>query len=271
MERIRDYFNSFGKVKIIVYFRNQPQWFYSLWSQLIKSNRRTNNFSEYIKSKTVLANGNYLQKLEVWEDVFGKKNITVRLLEKGQIRENVLVDFLFACGVKGTTDIVIPENQNISPSLKTLEVIRRYSEKLGTTKLPDINNFSFRVASLIEEFANNNGWNKDYGTLLSTELYSEISTWFVDSNAALAKKYFNREILFFEDQYVKSASNFSIDEIPPKELLALSSFILQGVESDPDILPKLREFRARNQKLRIRNERLRSKLSGLQEENEEGS
>lgn len=114
------FLNIFQKVTVIVYLRRQDTRIESSWSQRVKMGLITKSFDDFLSEEFDL---NYLEMLNSWADVFGKKNIIVRPFEKAQFFNNNLIqDFLqiLGCALKA------PElrSRNESPPVELLEVIR---------------------------------------------------------------------------------------------------------------------------------------------------
>lgn len=225
-------FSSLGKVTIIVYIRSQEDWLYSLWSQRIKHAVVKLPFEEWL---TLGCNQyDFYATINLWAAIFGQENIKVKILESQPGQEHVFIDFLRLCGVKEFADIVLPSSMNVSPSVKTLEVIRQYTLRLGLAPHspdPGLTFFPGDVARWIGEYAAVNGWDETKDTLMSPETRLSIMKRYEESNRKLAMKYLGRDELFLNKTTDKPYGTFSIDDLKREEIIDLSAFVLSKINA----------------------------------------
>jgi hypothetical protein len=223
-------FSSLGRVTIIVYIRPQEEWLYSLWSEEVKHAVVQTTFKEWLNLRS--SQYDLFIAINRWAAIFGQENIKVKILESRPDQEHIFIDFLRSCGVKEFEDIVLPTSMNVSPSAKTLEVIRQYTLRLGVaphTPDPGITFFPGDVARWIGKYAATNGWNETKDTFISPETRILIMKRHEESNRKLAEKFFGRDELFLNRPDEKPCTTFSIDDLQREEMIDLSAFILRKI------------------------------------------
>jgi len=192
------------KIKIIVYLREQSSWYKSSWLELVKRMETVAEFETWINENEIKIwrakkAENYLDFVKKWEAVFGNENIIVRVLERGQIVENVLYDFFCACDVQTPQIYQVPDDMNVSPSGKTLNYIRMFGSKLKKSKFYKDPKFRHYVAWIINRYAQNNWDLPKPVTAVPREFYDIVKGKFEESNNWLARDYLSQEKLFYSE------------------------------------------------------------------------
>jgi hypothetical protein len=236
---------------IVVYLRRQDEYFQAWWTQHAKTGAFVKPFVEWIESfkpsmqvvaggdeeaisalgklPTPLLNANYYRYLGLWGETFGHDHILVRPYERSQLHPDILRDFLYTCGVPETVELENHTQQvNVSPSSKTVEVIRRIGAGFKTALPSATKEFPQYTAvfTLAQNRADEMGWNNTRLNYISSDLHKQIMTCFDPVNQAVAKKYLGRDWLF-QDPYVeKPIQNFEIDELKADEAIEFIGPIL---------------------------------------------
>ncbi|MBZ0294052.1 MAG: hypothetical protein K8L99_15935 [Anaerolineae bacterium] len=134
---------------IVVYLRQQDAFIQSLWSQKSKIGVQRGSFVDWVDVLLATPGYNvgvadegvspipvvldYEQTLRMWARVFGLDHILVRPFERSQLHPNILVDLLQTCGMQDTAWVPEAPQVNVTPSMKTTEVLRTLGERLRPT------------------------------------------------------------------------------------------------------------------------------------------
>lgn len=215
-------------VTVICYLRRQDQLLQSLWSQITKNGRNMLDFGEWLRKNNFLcARLNYREIVGRWEDAFGKSNIRLRILEKGQLKGHLLADFLDACGAPiSSMKIRLPADRNPSPGIKTLTLSRYLNRYLHNRVSPEGKQV---IMHWIQDYAHRHGWDREAPNLVTEKIYQATANKFSNSNRTVARKYFNREELFLEPFMERESSGFGIEDFPRKELSGILKEIFRMV------------------------------------------
>jgi hypothetical protein len=182
--KLRDIITPLAReCRAIIYLRRQDELVASHYSNSVKAGA-THEF--------YYPNGiqwlDYLRVLDMWAQVFGKENLTIRIFEPEQLRDGDLVaDFFSTIGFAHYSQLVRPENQNRSLDIHTVEFLRRLNAHLPTCS--DIG-ISRDRGSINEALA-------AITTRERLRPSAEAATTFLDqfavSNAEVARRFLNRE------------------------------------------------------------------------------
>ena len=181
--------SSLGETKIILYIRRQDLWLQSLWAQRVKAGFMVDPFEIFIDKAITQkidpqdprssfsvprSNADFYARVIRWEEVFGKKNIVVKILEKQAIQKHVFLDFLDILGVD-LPNFVVLENKNISPGCQTLEVIRYIIGKIGRSELGPYPSLSpTYLPTSIRNYTATNHWDSEKFNGISKEIYQRL-------------------------------------------------------------------------------------------------
>lgn len=243
-EQIKQLLGAFGdKVDTvaIIYIRRQDQWLQSRWSQFAKAGLVDNDFNSWLNLQFIREenkpflwqSGDYYPILYNWFQVIGKENVIVRVLEKPQISTPILYDFLELSGIEDVSKFKVSENTNVSPSIKTLEIIRFFTKCLLKYSVDE--KLQRRFAQIILAYSRRNKWNKERLNLIDKELYLQIQVRFMKSNQAIAELFLNRNKLFLEEFVEKPITEFNISSMDPKEVFDLFSYFAFQIGAVPGI------------------------------------
>jgi hypothetical protein len=169
--------------RAIIYLRRQDELVASHYSNSVKAGATYEFY--YPRAIQWL---DYLHVVDMWAQVFGKENLTIRVFEPQQLKDGDLVaDFFSAIGFAHYSELVRPEDQNRSLNIHTVEFLRRLNAHLPAGS--DIGTNRDRV-SLNEALA-------AITTRERLRPSAEAATAFLDqfaaSNAEVARRFLNRE------------------------------------------------------------------------------
>lgn len=228
MNRIKSYLEKY-KIIIVFYARRQDKRFQSLWAQRVKNpshKKEDKSFVEWLETYDFHYDSfDYYDLYKKWGAVFGEENVLIRVVEKGQLQGTLFEDFLAAIGAENPQMYKTSIDMNVSPGIKTLSVIKEYKRGLGK-KISE--NALQQIITIIKEYGDTKGWNREKWNVVSKELYDRIMRNYADSNNKLALEYFHREQLFLET-YEDESNDISIDKVPSDELLELNSLIIENL------------------------------------------
>jgi hypothetical protein len=172
--------------RAIIYLRRQDELVASHYSNSVKAGATYEFY--YPRAIQWL---DYLHVVDMWAQVFGKENLTIRVFEPQQLKDGDLVaDFFSAIGFAHYSELVPPEDQNRSLDIHTVEFLRRLNAHLPAGS--NIGTNRDRV-SLNEALAS-------ITTRERLRPSAEAATAFLDqfatSNAEVARWFLNRGVLF---------------------------------------------------------------------------
>ena len=114
--KIKDYLSQY-RVKIVIYLRRQDKYLISKYRQFIGANKYSDSFERFISDQKWLID--YYQILKPWQQVFGTKNIIVKVFEPEGFNNDLLDDFLDAIDYpQNRSEIIKTSMQSVSPSIK---------------------------------------------------------------------------------------------------------------------------------------------------------
>jgi len=215
-------------VSIVTYTRRQDAVLFSIWTQVLKTGKHENvpiSFYHWLESRNYYHPiADYANLYRNWAMVFGEENLIIRVLEKTQMRGTLFQDFLFACGNINTDKIIEPENQNISPGIKTLVLIQEMQKRIkGGLKSRQRE----EIIKFLLEFSEKQEWNIKKANLINRDLFNEIITRYGDGNQYIASKYFGRNELFLDTFQEKELTCFKLEGFHAEELLDLFAFEIE--------------------------------------------
>jgi hypothetical protein len=215
--------SPYGEIFVVVYLRRQDTWMLSVWAELVKQGFVILSFLEWAKKNMHF--GDFYNRLEPWDRIVGQQKMRVRTLDREYLSDHVFIDFLKTCDINDIDGIKIPESMNISPSVKTLEIIRHIVGILGESPRPPYSsdNLSFQVSKMIRKFARESGWDNQKYSLLDEEQASTLLEAFNTSNSKVASKYLSRERLFTESFDEKP--QFLLSDFEGEEALKLMAHV----------------------------------------------
>ncbi len=218
-------------ITILVYLRRQDQVAVSRRSTALRSGHTLKRVIPPIKNP-VHGFYNYLVLVNRWSEVFGQRNIHVRLYSREDFQGGDLIsDFCAACGAPEAALLPRPERQNEALSDQAQSVLLTLNEaiNLATGGLEKADRFIHI--------------RRDIANWLATELPGEsrkpsrqealtMYSLFRDSNNELARRYLNRETLFPEDFdiYPENSPRPVLEPEITSKVIAILINVLEGSE-----------------------------------------
>ncbi|MCB2202846.1 hypothetical protein KQH56_02450 [bacterium] len=227
--KIQKYLLDF-KIIIIAYLRRQDLLYQSIWSQIIKSGEHDQvslDFDDWILNNSAFLHQHgydYLNLLDKWVSVFGKEKIKVRVLEKGQLTGSLFHDFLKTCNVDNYSQYVQSKNQNKSPGIKTLTLMRELRLRLEG-RFDKSNRIKFY--SFIGSYGSQHGWNNQKLNLIDANRYNKIMKLYIEDNKKIARRFLGRDELFLVPFDEKQLTEFTVEQFRPDEIIDALSFSFQ--------------------------------------------
>jgi hypothetical protein len=177
-------------VKIIIYLRRQDLWIQSAYNQAVKSHRDriTYDIKKYTENKH-FNNLDYAHTLGKWEELFGGKNIIVKIYETPQMPQGVYQSFMDIFDLAIDNSYEIPK-KTVNPSLSpfALVLLRKLNHFPTSDK---IHNGLVRLLSILPaNFANMAIFSKQ--SLLESNVRLQLMERFNTSNQETARRYFGR-------------------------------------------------------------------------------
>ncbi|WP_013334583.1 hypothetical protein [Gloeothece verrucosa] len=118
---------SNSDVKIVVYIRQQDEFYQSWYNQKVKIGIYGKDIHQFITEDRpdYIYYYNFLQS---WRKVFGKENIILRVFEKQQLKNGLIGDFLEAISFKENKDYLKNiDFINESPSIQAIKFMRIFN------------------------------------------------------------------------------------------------------------------------------------------------
>ena len=247
--KVRRFKEAFGEadLTIVAYLRRQDEFLQSFWAQLVKTGYYTDSFESWLKRRFFLyhaeldvIHGDYYSVLQPWIEVFGAENVIVRPFERAQMKEDVFHEFLTLCEVPRPKRLEVPGIHNVSPSNKTLEVIRKIISDIAYLSKYDLVRVSHReqdaaepvsmsIANAIMEFSDIKGWNTVKVNYLDEQLHYRIMQDFEEGNRKISEMFLDGNPLFIEPYKAKPIETGLSAEISNDELNELTAFILRNL------------------------------------------
>jgi len=247
--KVRRFKEAFGEAKftIVAYLRRQDEFLQSFWAQLVKTGYYTDSFESWMRRRFFLyhaeldvIHGDYYSVLQPWSNVFGAENVIVRPFERTQMKEDVFHEFLDVCKLPRPKRLEVPGIHNVSPSNKTLEVIRKvigdiaYLSKYDLVRLGQGDQeaaepVSMSIANAITEFSDIKGWNTSKVNYLDEQLHHRIMQDFEEGNRKISEMFLGGIPLFIEPYKAKPIESGLSSEISNDELNELTAYILRNL------------------------------------------
>lgn len=216
-------------VRIIIYLRRQDHFLFSHWAQGVKYMTIVAPFNEWVKGRLsenkAMPVANYKHLLKKWSSAFGKQNIILRIFEKEELQGHIFHDFLSACNVIEPAKYPFSNDLNISPSIKTLEIIRTLNKHAGFYRDSKYREFAHIIGNLILIYYANLPSESAIKHPVDNQIASEILDFYHDANEFVAERYLGRKHLFKPYESQKFIA-FDISRVTGMEVLKLFGFVI---------------------------------------------
>jgi hypothetical protein len=219
------------EIDIVVYLREQASLLQSAWTQFVRSGFVTMPFPAFVDEMLAAPAeqqryfGAYDRFLQPWRGVFGAEHVHVHFLSRDLFHDNIFYDFLRTCGMENTEEYQVPDDQNVSPGLKSLTLTCLMNKGVDSMEKRS------QVARLVREFANQQGWNDVKLNLVSEDIYRKVHDHYSESNAWMESHYPGWQALVGRFQ-PKPLSQFDLSMMTSEEILAVSQHVLARLLND---------------------------------------
>lgn len=184
-------------VKVVFTLRRQDIWLESWFFQNIKWqwNAKLSHctFDDFIGMREDFHWIHYDRYVRHLEDVFGKENIILNIHEKGQMPDGPIETFCNSIGLTDRSGFSAPAHINESFSPLISEFMRCLP--LGEAQ-PSYRNVLTAACAEIDKTLT--GGSKQSERVMPYDQRQAVMSEYTDGNAAIAKRYFNRDALFFD-------------------------------------------------------------------------
>lgn len=198
--KVKDYLSQYT-VKIVVYLRRQDNYLISQYRQFIGANKYSDSFQRFISEQKWLID--YYQILKPWQEVFGTKNIIVRVFEPERFKNDLLDDFLDAIDYpQNRSELTKTSMQSVSPSVKETNLKQYFNQivqkRLSLTPKQYRNKYLTKLNNTLKKrLSIGKAINKIPDSILSNQLISveeriELLQEFEESNQKVAREYLAR-------------------------------------------------------------------------------
>lgn len=191
LQRLKALFDDFP-LSVVVYLRRQDDWLDSIYKEHTEGRHDFNTLSaEAFTEEQRLLELNYDKLLEPIVDIFGMEGLLLKVYERGQFENGLLADFCEAVGVN--VDALSTSNipSNPSASIEDIEMMRILN-KIPFKGKHGYGPFSMSIMDLMY------GGKVSKRRAMSPVLRRRIVERYADGNAAVARRFFNRDELFFD-------------------------------------------------------------------------
>lgn len=190
----------------------------------------------------------YDEWISVFVDVFGNDNVHFQIYDPKT--DDLFLQFLRLCQIKGLSTIKVPERENVSLPNLTFELVRRFyinpyierrQDKDGKT--PIQKSSYANVAKIVKKFMDAEGLEVPFSCYTQAML-KDVRDRFRPHNQKAAKAYFGRPRLFLSEKRLKPAPRRLIDLLTREQTLRLGAQMI-AMEQD-----RARKIRARKERER---------------------
>ncbi|MCD6476478.1 MAG: hypothetical protein J7K85_09515 [Anaerolineaceae bacterium] len=227
-------------VEVIVYLREQTSLLQSAWAQFIKSGFITIDFAGFLDDMLAASSekqryfGAYDLFLQPWMAAFGSEHVHPKQFSRDVFQGNVFHDFLLECKVPDVERYTIPENQNISPGLKCLELIRILGSKVETMEQ------RYRLSRVVQYYIDEIGCSEGKLNLIDRDIHDRVHAHFDKANQWVGDHFFDGESLFRDSFNEKPLSIFDKNGMIGEDWERLSVSVVGSLLNNTSGLPKER-------------------------------
>jgi hypothetical protein len=190
LKRLKGLFSDFP-LTVIVYLRRQDDWLDSIYKEHTEGRHDFNTLTaDAFADEQTLLELNYEKLLEPIVDIFGMDGLLLKVYERGQFENGLLADFCGSVGVDvdALTTSNIPSNP--SASIEDIEMMRILN-KIPFKGKHGYGPFSMSIMELMYE------GEVSKRRAMSPALRRRIVERYADANTAVARRFFDREDLFY--------------------------------------------------------------------------
>lgn len=222
IEELKNFKNilcSFGitDFKIIVYIRDYPSFINALYNTYIKDGLTSVSIEEFPYNINF-----YKDMLSMWEEVFEKKNMIVRIFDKKELcNGSIIDDFLSILGVNNSKKLFKIVNQNESISHDGIQLLRNITSRVPAFVNNKLNPLRYNLSKYIDRNFNDSKYT------MPINLYKKIDNEFKESKEWIRKNYFpQKKELFEKEKYPQE----TVRSIPEKQLNNVANLVCDILE-----------------------------------------
>ncbi len=223
IEKLRDLLISlFSHVTIVIYLRRQDRVAVSHYSTKLKSDTDDDGLVfPAINAGTALPHYfDYDTTLRQFEDVFGRENVNVRLLEPSFLKDgDLLSDFCFTCGIDHNEQFVPVARENESLSPNAIAFYRKFNQRVPRFVGQGLNPLRSGLNTAMAKAFGGRG--PDVAAADAKAFYK----YFVEGNRQIARRYlpFGDANLFTDD--FSMYRDHSRDTVDPEALIDIATHL----------------------------------------------
>lgn len=188
------------RIRIVVYLRRQDLLAESIYNQIIKNTSTNISFDEVTYQLSLYLD--YAWILSIWEEIFGKDSIVVRVYEREQIPDGTVIDFLSnVLGNQNDEVNWMVANNAVNENPRLSRDVFEYKRILNK-----INEFDMEIKKRIiinlRQISNQMELDDQYSYFSSFNERRGLLEYYRSSNERVASYYLNRTngILFYQSE-----------------------------------------------------------------------
>lgn len=225
---------GFDDIKIIIYLRDTLKYLISFCSEDVKHYKGFYSFEMLPQEHPKKHVFDYKWLCQSYAQVFGVKNLFVKLFEKSKMYENnLLKDFTKLIGISWSEKFILPSYINQSFNLLGIEIQKRLNEHLLENK-----NFNSLLRITKKYFENTSNERLKY--IPQREVLQNYYNYFKESNEWVQINYFPNEKIIFSSTPDDFKPNFELKNINEKDLDDIVAYILEIVKNKDDVINNLK-------------------------------
>ncbi len=214
-------------VKVVVTLRRQDLWLESWYLQNLKWQWNPDlahlTFDEFWARRAEFFWIDYAARLQRYEKVFGSGSVVAQVFEEADMPEGPIDAFLAMIGITDQTGLGEKLHHNSSLSPLATEFMRHLP--LDAMEGPDRRLFE-RASLVVDAGLKGNGSK----LVMSYPRRQAVQAEYAQSNAAVARKYFNRDVLF-RDPLPEASAPLAINQLPGDSARLMQDFIVPFVRA----------------------------------------
>ena len=224
--RLRDFLvRYFDDIRIVVYLRRQDQLALSLYTTRLKSGGTSADVFPRTNSEDPFFN--YDRSLTLWEEAFGRQNMTVKVFERDALTEgSIIADVLATCGI-GPANAFVPVNDcNESIMPKAQEFLRRINAHLSIPAGTPREAYAGRLSAFLTTSFAGRGMKPSRAD--AEAFYAK----FADSNRAVAARYFEGAQRLFSERFDGYPAAAETAQLSVEEAMEISARLYEGAQDE---------------------------------------
>ncbi|MBZ7965018.1 acyl carrier protein [Campylobacter sp. 2457A] len=226
---------GFTQIYIIVYFRDTLGYLNSHCSQDHKNNMGyySADFAPCNHPRKYIFNYEWICKTHA--EVFGEKNLIVRLLREDYVGGTLLKDFVYHLGLEWDENFILKQTKNESFNLLGMELMSRLNQK--DLQQDNLNSLLFMARRKFEGTQE-----KRLKFAVQKDIAKAYVDYFAPSLEWVRQKYFpHKKSLFTPVNWEEYQENYTLKEVKKEDWDNIVDFIAQIIISKNKIIQSLKE------------------------------